>query len=74
MKRRELIEGRLLDWAQELRVLGNEAAHFTGNPVSRQDAQDALELAEALMDYLYVFTAPFNEFKSRRRNSDASSR
>lgn len=68
MQDKGLIEGRLLDWAQELRVLGNEAAHFTGKSVSRQDAQDALELAEALMDYLYVFTARFNEFKNRRSN------
>ncbi|MEU6409398.1 DUF4145 domain-containing protein [Microbispora sp. NPDC046933] len=72
MKRLGLIEGRLLDWAQELRVLGNEAAHFTGRPVARQDAQDSLELAEALMDYLYVFTARFNEFKKRRVASSAS--
>ncbi|MFI6899607.1 DUF4145 domain-containing protein [Nonomuraea sp. NPDC050394] len=66
MERQGLIEGRLLEWAQELRVLGNAGAHFTGRVVSRQDAQDALGLAEALMDYLYVFTGKFNEFKKRR--------
>ncbi|MFC7384722.1 DUF4145 domain-containing protein [Sphaerisporangium rhizosphaerae] len=66
MARQGLIEGRLLEWAQELRVLGNDAAHFTGRPVARQDAQDALDLAEALMDYLYVFTGRFNQFKKRR--------
>ncbi|MEU7888105.1 DUF4145 domain-containing protein [Microbispora bryophytorum] len=74
MERQGLIEGRLLEWAQELRVLGNEAAHYTGRPVARQDAQDALDLAEALMDYLYVFTGRFNEFKKRREEArqDAS--
>jgi hypothetical protein len=61
-----LIEGRLLEWAQELRVLGNEGAHFTGERVARQDAQDALALAEAILDYLYVFSAQFFEFKNRR--------
>ncbi|WP_219461617.1 DUF4145 domain-containing protein [Nonomuraea rhizosphaerae] len=66
MERQGLIEGRLLEWAQELRVLGNQAAHFTGRPVARQDAQDALELAEALLDYLYLFTGRFNAFKKRR--------
>ena len=67
-----LIEGRLLEWAQELRVLGNDGAHFTGRRVSREDAQDALALAEAILDYLYVFSAQFAEFKQRRngRNSD----
>lgn len=61
-----LIEGRLLEWAQELRVLGNDAAHFTGKTVSRDDAEDALTLAEALMDYLYVFSAQFEKFRARR--------
>jgi hypothetical protein len=66
MRATGLIEGRLLEWAQELRVLGNEGAHFTGERVARQDAQDALALAEAILDYLYVFSAQFFEFKNRR--------
>src|SRR5260370_42497354 len=67
-----LIEGRLLEWAEELRVLGNDGAHFTGRRVSREDAQDALALAEALLDYLYVFSAQFAEFKQRRGAPDLS--
>jgi hypothetical protein len=39
---------------------------FTGRPVSSQDAKDALSLAEALMDYMYVFTAQFEQFRARR--------
>jgi Domain of unknown function (DUF4145) len=66
MQTEGLIEGRLLEWAEELRVLGNDGAHFTGRRVSREDAQDALALAEALLDYLYVFSAQFAEFKQRR--------
>ncbi|MFI8787116.1 DUF4145 domain-containing protein [Streptomyces sp. NPDC055105] len=60
------IEGRLFDWAQALRVLGNQGAHFSKEAVSREDAQDALELAEALLDYIYVFTAKYDEFQQRR--------
>lgn len=67
MERGGLIEGRLLEWAQELRVLGNEAAHFTGATVSRQDAADAVALAEAILDYMYVFSAQFEKFKQRRK-------
>jgi Domain of unknown function (DUF4145) len=66
MKREKLIDDRLFEWAQELRVLGNEGAHFTGNRVSRRDAEDAVAMAEAILDYLYVFSAKFNEFKQRR--------
>ncbi|MCX5035335.1 DUF4145 domain-containing protein [Streptomyces coelicoflavus] len=60
------IEGRLFDWAQALRVLGNQGAHFSKEAVGREDAQDALELAEALLDYIYVFTAKYDEFQQRR--------
>jgi uncharacterized protein DUF4145 len=61
-----LIEGRLVEWAQALRVLGNEAAHFTGTRVTIEDAKDALALAEAILNYMYVFTEQFNEFMKRR--------
>jgi hypothetical protein len=61
-----LVEGRFLEWAQELRVLGNNAAHFTGGMISREDAGDALDLAEALLDYIYVFSDRFEKFKARR--------
>ncbi|MFD5539857.1 DUF4145 domain-containing protein [Streptomyces sp. NPDC127079] len=60
------IEGRLLEWAEALRALGNQGAHFTGVQVSREDATDALALAEALLDYMYVFTNQYEQFKARR--------
>ncbi|MFJ8729970.1 DUF4145 domain-containing protein [Streptomyces bauhiniae] len=63
------IEGRLFDWAQALRVLGNQGAHFSKEAVGREDAGDALELAEALLDYIYVFTAKYAEFQRRRESA-----
>ncbi|MFE9108339.1 DUF4145 domain-containing protein [Streptomyces collinus] len=67
------IEGRLLEWAEALRALGNQGAHFTGVQVSREDATDALALAEALLDYMYVFTDQYEQFKARRSKPVASS-
>jgi hypothetical protein len=63
---RNVIDARLLEWADGLRVLGNVGAHFTGQVVTRQDASDALDLIEAMLDYVYVFSAKFDEFKARR--------
>ncbi|WP_326687939.1 DUF4145 domain-containing protein [Streptomyces sp. NBC_01795] len=60
------IEGRLFDWTQALRVIGNQGAHFSKESVSREDAEDALALAEALLNYIYVFTAKYEEFQNRR--------
>lgn len=67
------IDGRLFEWAQELRVLGNQGAHFTGTSVSREDAADGLALAEALLDYLYVLSAQFDAFKARRATAEQNS-
>ncbi|WP_327091914.1 DUF4145 domain-containing protein [Nonomuraea sp. NBC_01738] len=67
LRHRGLIDGRLLSWAEELRELGNEAAHLRGaGPLGRQEAAGAVELAEALVDYLYVFSAKYRDFQVRR--------
>jgi hypothetical protein len=69
MQDKGVLDPRLFEWSQALRVLGNEGAHFTGKKVSREDAADALALSEAILDYLYVLSAKFEEFKKRRTNS-----
>ena len=63
---RDVIDARLLEWADGLRVLGNVGAHFTEQAVTKQDASDALDLIEAMLDYVYVFSAKFEQFKARR--------
>ena len=63
---REVIDVRLLEWADGLRILGNAGAHFTEDVVSKQDASDALDLVEAMLDYVYVFSVKFQQFKTRR--------
>ncbi len=60
------MDGLLAEWADALRLLGNESAHFTGKEVSREDAEDSLAFGEALLDHLYVLRERFAEFQSRR--------
>ncbi|MDJ1131509.1 DUF4145 domain-containing protein [Streptomyces iconiensis] len=69
-----ILDGRLVDWAAQLRVMRNEAAHFQGTHVSRQDAADVLALTEAILDYVYVFTKRFEEFTRRRQTDKKSQR
>ncbi|MCW2876068.1 MAG: aminoacyl-tRNA deacylase [Sphaerisporangium sp.] len=71
LRRRGLIEGRLLVWAEELRLVGNEAAHIRAGRISAEDARDAVALAEALLDYLYVFTPKYRDFRKRREAAGA---
>jgi len=66
---RDVIDGRLLEWADGLRILGNVGAHFTEDAVGKQDASDALDLVEAMLDYVYVFSIKFQQFQVRRGRS-----
>jgi hypothetical protein len=65
------IEGRLYQWAEELRLAGNEAAHDVGVNVGPQDASDAVEFTRALLEYAYTFQHRFDEFKKRRAAAKA---
>jgi hypothetical protein len=70
LQERGLIDDGMCKWASELRALRNVAAHF-GNrdEIDRQDADDAIALTEAILDYVYVYATRFEEFKRRRRSS-----
>jgi hypothetical protein len=71
LKERGLIDEGMYQWASELRVLRNIAAHFGNREgVSREDVDDAIALTEAILDYVYVFATRFKKFKERRRSSD----
>lgn len=65
MRDRGIIDGTLADWADALRVLGNRGAHYTGTPIARQDAEDALAFAEALLDHMYVLKRKFASMQRR---------
>lgn len=60
-----LIDGMLADWAHVLRRVGNKGAHHTGEVVAREDADDALSFAEALLDHIYVLRRRFEQFRGR---------
>jgi hypothetical protein len=60
-----LIDGMLAEWADALRKAGNLGAHFKGEAISREDAEDSLAFAEALLDHLYVLRQRFDDFRRR---------
>jgi hypothetical protein len=66
MKKDGVIDARLYDWADICRDVGNQGAHASKTAVDHRDAEEALEFAEALLDYLYVFQDKYEEFKKRR--------
>jgi Domain of unknown function (DUF4145) len=72
LKKAGLVDGTISTWATALRLLGNEGAHYTGKRVPRDDAEDALAFAEALLDHIYVLRKRFTEFENRRVKKSAS--
>jgi len=44
----------------------------TDQAATKKDASDALDLIEALLDYVYVFSAKFEQFKARRDGTTRS--
>lgn len=65
------IDSRLIEWANELRIIGNMGAHHSSEEIRKSDVGDAISFTEALLDYLYVLTAEFEAFKTRRASGAA---
>lgn len=66
MRDADVIDDRLYEWADAARDVGNQGAHEYEASVSREDAFEVLNFTEALLDYLYVFQARYEQFKERR--------
>lgn len=67
MKEQGVIDARLFEWSDALRVVGNEAAHGVGIVISDTDATDILEFTNAILDYLFSYRDRFEQFKKRRK-------
>jgi hypothetical protein len=67
LRDRGVIENRLFDWADALRIVGNEAAHDVTVTVAADDARDTLEFTNALLEYVFTFRDRFEAFKERRQ-------
>lgn len=64
------IDSRLLSWAHQIRLIGNEAAHDIDTPVTKQDARDILEFTEAILIYVFSLTKRFESMQARRTKSE----
>ncbi len=72
LKDKGVIENRLFEWADQLRISGNEAAHDVTVTTSPEDARDILEFTNALLEYIFTFRDKFEEFKIRRSSKSST--
>ena len=64
------IDSRLYNWANEIRLIGNEAAHDFDTKITSEDARDVFEFTEAILIYIFSLTKRFESLKARRYKKD----
>lgn len=60
------ISQEIHDWANELRVIRNYGAHASEEHIDRQDANEALDFLQAILETLYYMRPKFQKMKARR--------
>lgn len=68
MKEQGIIESRLFEWADTLRISGNEAVHDLNITVAPDDARDIIEFTNALLEYVFTFKDKYEQYKKRQEN------
>lgn len=66
LKKQQQIDGKLILWADELRITGNIAAHDLDAQIDKSDAEDALHFVKAVIMYVFSLSKRYEEFKRRR--------
>lgn len=66
MRDKEAIEPHFYEWAENLKIAGDEAVHDHRVKLSRNDARDIIELTGALLAYLFTYRRRFDAFMDRR--------
>lgn len=66
MKNQGIIESRLFEWADMLRISGNEAVHDLTVAVPADDARDILEFTNALLEYVFTFKDKYEQYRKRQ--------
>lgn len=67
-----IITAQIKDWAHSVRLVGNDGAHPKNKEVIKEDAKDALDLAEQLAHILYVMPAIAQKQKESHSNKKIS--
>ena len=55
------------DWASELRVIRNYGAHATEERIDWQDAREALDFLQVILELMYDLRPKFQKFRNRRK-------
>lgn len=73
LKTKGIIDGRLAEWGEVLRQMGNIGAHASNKHISKQDARDVLDFTMAICEYVYTLTVKYDKFKKRQQRKQIQS-
>lgn len=71
LAKKGVITQDLKDWADNVRWVGNDAAHPDSPKVEKEDAKDVLKLAEQFLHVVYVAPAIAQELRTKRQKAKA---
>lgn len=63
---KKIIDNKLKEWANELRLAGNDAAHDINISLKKFDVNDIIEFTKSFIEYIYLLETRFQRFKKRR--------
>lgn len=66
LKEDKIIDAKLFEWGDALRKERNIGAHAGDEIIPERDANDVLEFAIAISEYVYVLDEKYREFKKRK--------
>ena len=72
LAKKNLITTTMADWVEEIRVIGNDAAHSVDRnaTLTKQDAEDAIYFAEMLFTYLYALPGQIAERRAHEETEE----
>jgi hypothetical protein len=71
LQQKGTIDARLYEWADALRLVGNDAAHNVDEFMGKEDAKDGIDFTRAIVEYVYTFADAFERFQARRAAAKA---
>ncbi len=63
---KKIIDDRLFQWSEALRHQRNLGAHASGEKITKEDARDILDFANAINEYVFVLSKKFDDFVKRQ--------
>lgn len=69
LENQQIISKDMYNWANELRILGNDGAHSHNQLVTQNDAKYSIEFLEALIVFLFDLTAKYEKLLNRKNGN-----